>query len=59
MRLKCIVYNKTRKLAGITIFLNVEANDRIEQVKRQIENETQVPVDMQWIVFGGLYIYTC
>jgi len=56
MRLKCVVYNKTRKLAGITIFLNVNAEDRIEHVKRCIENETKVPVDVQWIVFGVTHL---
>ncbi|VDL71074.1 unnamed protein product [Nippostrongylus brasiliensis] len=52
MRLRVLVYNKVRKLAGHEFFIDVKENDTIEKVKLAIEDATSVPHEIQWIIFG-------
>ncbi|WKY17038.1 hypothetical protein Q1695_001563 [Nippostrongylus brasiliensis] len=51
-RLRVLVYNKVRKLAGHEFFIDVKENDTIEKVKLAIEDATSVPHEIQWIIFG-------
>lgn len=46
------VYNKTKKLAGITLPLEVRANEKIRVLKNKIRDKEGVPVDAQFLIFG-------
>jgi hypothetical protein len=52
MNLKVIVYNKTKKLAGVTYRINVPQTHTVGHVKRMITDKYNVPNDAQWIVFA-------
>ncbi|MFH4976586.1 hypothetical protein AB6A40_003295 [Gnathostoma spinigerum] len=52
MRLNVIVYNKTRKHAGHTIHVEVPSNSNILTLKETIMDITEIPTDLQYIIFG-------
>uniref|UniRef100_A0A0N4ULM5 Ubiquitin-like domain-containing protein n=1 Tax=Dracunculus medinensis TaxID=318479 RepID=A0A0N4ULM5_DRAME len=52
LKLKVIVYNKTRKYAGHTIEISISLNDTISEVKKKICEITEIPVQVQYIIFG-------
>ncbi|CAI5456295.1 unnamed protein product [Caenorhabditis angaria] len=54
MHIKAIVYNKTRKLAGNTVDLELGDNATVAEAKSKIEELTTVPANMQWVIFGTL-----
>jgi hypothetical protein len=58
MNLQLIIYNKTRLLAGHHFDLpNISPTSTIYNLKQQIERLTTVPIDAQWLVFGGRLSY--
>jgi ubiquitin len=48
---KMQIFVKT--LTGKSITLNVESGTSIEDVKKQISDSEQIPVDQQRLIFGG------
>ncbi|PAV76194.1 hypothetical protein WR25_18689 [Diploscapter pachys] len=53
MQLKVIVYNKVRKFAGHTIQVVVKDNATVADLKKAIQNETHVPMEIQCIQFAA------
>lgn len=53
MNLTFKVYNKTRKLAGITLQLEATPENTVSDIKNQIQDQAGMPLDAQWIIFGS------
>jgi len=52
-KLKLLIYNKTRRLAGHTFEIHVDPGETVIDLKEKIEELTAVPINVQYLIFGG------
>ncbi|CAJ0577301.1 unnamed protein product, partial [Mesorhabditis spiculigera] len=50
--LKAIVYNKSRRWAGHTFYVDVEEGATVGDFKNAVMHQTKIPPDEMWVVFG-------